>query len=309
MRSLDRLPILVAVGDSDDHEAALRFAATEALRDDRPLRLAHVIHPPQGVDAPADLLIRFEGAELAGRVLLAAQGIRAEILTGGRVPVERILRRGDVVTELVDLARSSDHVVLQHQDHARSSRVLTGHVGAGVTARCPVPVVSVPERWDGATEGPRITVGLAGTHGLDPLLRRAFTEAELRGASLSFVHAWFLPALYDDTVLDRAALHQWQDDVRRRVSEELEPWRDLHPAVDVRIDVPHMRPADALVAASGHSDLLLLGRASHTRGHLGALARALIREARCPTVVVAQPVLAVAPRAAQHRSGRHLSVR
>jgi nucleotide-binding universal stress UspA family protein len=309
MTSLDRLPILVAVGDSDVHEAALRFAAVEALRDDRPLRLAHVIHPPQGVDGPADLLIPFEGAELAGRILLGAQAIRAEILTGGRVPVERILRRGDVVAELADLARSSDHVVLQHEDQARCARVLTGHVGAGVTARSAVPVVSVPELWDGASEVPRITVGLDGTHANDPLLRRAFTEAELRGASLAFVHAWFLPASYDDAVLDRVALHQWQDDVRRRVSAMLQPWRVLHPAVDVRIDLPHMRPADALVAASGRSDLLLLGRASHTRGHLGTLARALIREARCPTVVVSQPVLSVAREPAHHRSGRHLSVR
>src|SRR3954447_2140510 len=123
MRSLDRKPILVAVGDSDDHEAALRFAAAEALRDDRPVRLAHIIHPPHGVTGPEYLLVTFEGADLAGRTLLAAQAIRAQLYTRGRVPVKTTLRRGDAVTELVELSRHADHVVLQHGQDVQAPRV------------------------------------------------------------------------------------------------------------------------------------------------------------------------------------------
>ena len=45
--SRNKAPILVAVGDSDSHDAALRFAADEAVRDRRPFRLVHFMHPPR----------------------------------------------------------------------------------------------------------------------------------------------------------------------------------------------------------------------------------------------------------------------
>lgn len=288
---LDRRPIIVAVGDSDVHEAGLHFAAAEALRDDRPLHLAHVIHRPQGLVGPDHVLVPSDAAELAGRTLLEAQAIRARVLTAGRVPVRTFLRRGTVVRELAELSRGADHLVLQHRQLDPPSRVFTGTVGAGVAACAPVPVVSVPELWSGPARAPQVSVGLDGLRGDEPLLERAFTEAELRGASLTLVHAWFLPALYDDAVLDRLALHRWRDEVRERLLDKVDRWRPSYPTVDIRVEAPHLRRADALVEASGRSDLLLLGhRRAHGAGQVGAMTRAVLREARCPTVVVAQHV-------------------
>jgi hypothetical protein len=71
------------------------------------------------------------------------------------------------------------------------------------------------------------------------------------------------------------------------LSERLAAWQAAYQDVDVRIDVRHMRPADALVAASRHSDLLLLGRGErHGYGQPSSLTRALIRESLCPLEVV-----------------------
>jgi nucleotide-binding universal stress UspA family protein len=289
--TLDRRPIIVAVGDSDVHESALRFAAGEALRDDRPLHLAHVIHPPQGVIGPDSRLVPAEGADRAGRTLLDAQAIRAREITAGRVPVRTFLERGSVVPRLVELSRGADHVVLQHRELGRRYRVFTGTVGAGLPAAAAVPVVSVPELWAGPTTAPVVSVGLDGMHGNEQLLEHAFTEADIRGASLTLVHAWFLPALYDDAVLDRRALHQWRDEVRRELLEQVARWRPSYPGIEIRVEVPHSRPADALVEASGRSDLLLLGhRSSEGAGQVGAMTRAVLREATCPTLVVSQQV-------------------
>lgn len=47
------LPILVAFGDSDEHESALVWAAAEATREGRDLRLAHVVHPIRGTPGSA----------------------------------------------------------------------------------------------------------------------------------------------------------------------------------------------------------------------------------------------------------------
>jgi nucleotide-binding universal stress UspA family protein len=284
---LDRRPILVAVGDSDVHEAGLRFAAAEALRDDRPLHLAHVIHPPQGVIGPDNLLIRLRDAELAGRTLLEAQANRAGDLTHGRVPVRTFLRRGSVVPELVGLGRGADHVVLQHRQLGRGCRVFTGTVAAGLAASAPVPVVSVPELWSGRSTTPlEVSAGLDGRHD-NEVLERAFLEADMRGASLTLVHAWFLPALYHDAVLDRRALHQWRDELQQKLLDEVTPWRPSFPNVELRIEIPHLRPADALVEVARRSDLLLLGhRPSRDTEQVGAITRAVLREAGCPTLVV-----------------------
>ncbi|MDX6302544.1 MAG: hypothetical protein QOF53_3758 [Nocardioidaceae bacterium] len=283
---LDRRPILVAVGDSDVHESGLRFAAAETLRDDRPLHLAHVIHAPQGVIGQDNLLIRLRDAEQAGRTLLDAQASRAGNLTRGRVPVRTFLRRGSVVPELVELSRGADHVVLQHRQLGRGSRVFTGTVAAGLAASAPVPVVSIPELWSGRTTPLEVSAGLDGRHD-DEVLERAFMEADMRGASLTLVHAWFLPALYDDAALERHALHQWRDELQQKLLDEAAPWRPLYPDVELRIEIPHVRPADALVEVARRSDLLLLGhRPSRDTEQVGAITRAVLREAGCPTEVV-----------------------
>lgn len=289
MNNHPRLPILVAVGDSDDHDAALRFAAEEALRVDRPLQLVHVIHPPAGVMVPEQLLISFEAAELVAQQLLRSQVERAKELTHGRVYVERVMRRGPVVDTLVELSGSADHVVLQHRQQARLVRVFTGSTSAGVAGRAAVPVVSVPEMWSGSDTVQGVTVGLDDSSDHDALLGLAFREAAARRAGLTLLHAWFVSALYDDTMIDRIVVHEWRTAARTRIDQETEKWRSAYPTVDVRVEVPHMRPADALVEASGHADLLLVGRrhSGHGMTHLGSTARAVIRESRCPVMVVA----------------------
>jgi len=280
-------PIVVAVGDSDSHDAALRFAADEAVRDRRPLRLVHVVHPPREGMFPEQMLISFSAVELAASQLLRGQVEAAVRLTGGVVPVSQALRRGAVVDHLVELSGNADHIVLQHRQQTRLVRVFTGSTAAGVAAHAHVPVVSVPELWSGPSNHD-VTVGLDRVDQAGNLLRHGFAEALARDARLTVLHAWYLPPLYDDALVDRTDLHHWREGVRARIEAALVPLRSRFPEVDVHVELQHMRPADALVERSGRSDLLVLGRswAERVTSHLGSVTRAVLREARCPVVVV-----------------------
>lgn len=280
-------PILVAVGDSDKQDAALRFAADEAVRDRRPLRLVHVVHPPREGMFPEQMLISFSAVELAASSLLRSQADHAAHLTGDVVPISRTLRRGAVVDQLVELSAGAHQVVLQHRQQSRLLRVFTGSTAAGVAAHAAVPVVSVPELWTGPSTRD-VVVALDRVGGDDTLLRYGVGEAIRREARLTVLHAWFVPELYGDALVDRAELHHVHESVRARIETALLPLRADHPHVDVRIELVHMRPADAVVERSGRTELLVLGRSSASPGssHLGSVTRAALREARCPVAVV-----------------------
>src|SRR5690349_2874672 len=215
--SRNKAPILVAVGDSDSHDAALRFAADEAVRDRRPLRLVHVVHPPREGMFPEQMLISFTAVEL----------------TGGVVPVTQALRRGGVVDHLVELSGSAHHIVLQHRQQARLLRVFTGSTAAGVAAHAHLPVVSVPELWSGPSNHD-VVVGLDRDHDT-ALLQHAFAEAFARDARLTVLHAWYLPPLYDDALVDHTDLHHWREGVRTRIEAALLPFRARYPDVDVHV--------------------------------------------------------------------------
>jgi nucleotide-binding universal stress UspA family protein len=65
--------------------------------------------------------------------------------------------------------------------------------------------------------------------------------------------------------------------------------RHAHRSVPAVVDVEHQWPAPALVDASVDASMLVVGRhAGHWRGrtHLGSVARAVLREASCPVMVV-----------------------
>jgi nucleotide-binding universal stress UspA family protein len=283
-----RAPIVVAV--ADEHDAALRYAAAEAVRDRRPLRVVHVVPPVRAVSSMDSMLITFEAIELVAEDLLHQQYERARELVGEAVPVERVLGRGVVAEILLEQVRDADHLVTQRRESSRLGRILTGSVSASLAARSPVPVVSVPEAWPGPRAVPHVTVAL-GDRDVegheDPLLAWAFAEAEARQAPLRVLHAWYLPAVYGQVSVPNPTLEDWQASAREAIEKELEPWRRAHPGVDVRVDVPHKRPIDAIVEASAHTDALVVGRRrSHGLVHLGSVVRAAVRESRCPLIVV-----------------------
>jgi len=103
-------PIVVAVGH-DPIDAALAFAAGEAVRAWCGLHLAHVVHHliAQG---PPNVLVTESDVEQVGRQALNAALERARDLVEG-IPVTAELRIGGVVPTLLDVARDARMIVLQ----------------------------------------------------------------------------------------------------------------------------------------------------------------------------------------------------
>jgi nucleotide-binding universal stress UspA family protein len=276
----------IVVGlDLDGSPAALTFAAQEACRTRRPLHLVHVLRI-SGAEAYAGVL---QGALEAADAAVDQGLTRAREFVDGQVPVtaERV-DDGWLVADLVDRASRGEMLVLEHRRLGRLRRVVTGSTVAGVAARCPVPVVSVPEGWRPGTPETVVTVGVQDVDEAYSLIRRGLIEARARDARVVVLHAWYLEGGYDSTVAD----HDFQAEQEHRLALELAPAIDVAraevPDVPLRLQVQHAVPAEALIASSASSQLLVMGRRHHLLplgSHLGPVARAVLQHSTGPVLL------------------------
>jgi nucleotide-binding universal stress UspA family protein len=215
---------------------------------------------------------------------------RLQELTEGQVPVGTEVVRGGTVDEVSRLSQSAHMVVLEHRHLGRLHRVFTGSVSSGVAARSSVEVAVVPELWQPSKEYiKRVLVGVGNWHAADRLFQHAFEFAAQHEAQLKVLHAWDLPSVYEDALVDEAAVEQWRHDLVIDIEAAFADAARQHPAVKATVDVVHARPADALLEASREADVLQLGRheVRHPLIHqLGSMTRAMLQVAECPVVVV-----------------------
>lgn len=281
-------PIVVAVGHGPI-EAALAFAAGEAERAGCGLHLIHAVHLlATGPEVP---LLEETDLERLGRVALNAAMERAHGIAEG-VPVTAELRIGGVVPTLVDLAADARMIVLERRDLSSMMRVVTRSVSSGVAAHARVPVVSVPTHWSPARNRgafSTVTVGVDVPERASPVLRAAAAEAKSRGAVLHVLHTWSVPGAYDDIILTRTESEEWVARATASIEAEMGTLEDGLAEVPVRIAARHAYAADALIEAGRETDLLVIGRHDPLLpigSHLGPIARAVLREAECPVMLV-----------------------
>ena len=290
---VEKAPILVAVGDSVEEDASLRFSAAEAMRTGRGLLAAHVVHGNVPV-APHNLLISYETAGEVGHHLVVEAAERLKKLTEQKVEIKTLVPRGGVVDKLVALSRSVHMIVMQHREMSGLRRVFTGSVSSGVAGRASVEVVSVPEQWVAPHQlFSRVVMGVGEWESAAGLVEHAFDLAEQHEAALRVIHASELPLVYDETMVEHGELKRWHDEVTGRIDASLEAARRHHPGVTATVEVQHARPADALFEASHEADLLVVGRrdtAHPVFEHLGSVTRAMLRLSRCPVDIVPRPL-------------------
>jgi nucleotide-binding universal stress UspA family protein len=114
-------------------------------------------------------------------------------------------------------------------------------------------------------------------------------RAAPRGAELVVVHAWDLPVPSGDLMGTERYVREWRAAGAHLLSQLLTDERRAYRGLSVEATVVHAQAAHALVAAAAACDLLVLGRRSRGAvgwSHLGATARAVLREARVPVEVV-----------------------
>jgi nucleotide-binding universal stress UspA family protein len=147
-----------------------------------------------------------------------------------------------------------------------------------------VPTGVVPD------PGAPVTVGVDLPDRSDIVLRAALRETASRQTGLKVLHVWSYPSPYEGVVITREDDARWAAQTTDEIHEALA--RVGVPAgVAVEVEARHAPPADALVEASRHSQLLVIGRHDPVvpiGSHLGPVARAVLREAGCP-VLLAEP--------------------
>jgi nucleotide-binding universal stress UspA family protein len=292
-------PVIVGVDGSPESDRALTWAAAEAARHGRPLKIVHGflwpdIHAYLGPspDGPPD-----GGLEAAAHELVAAAEASAQTAVPG-IEVSTELAITAPAARLIELSHTADLIVVGNRGLGGFTGLIAGSVSVQVAshAHCPVVVVRGPgsEGAEPTTEQPhagQVVVGIDGSAHGEAALEFAFSEASLRGTGVTAIHAWtvpvstgpgdMLPLVYDVDVINEEEM--------RLLSELLAGWQGKYPDVPVRRRVLHTAPAKELVRASHGAELLVVG--ARGRGGfrgllLGSVSHAAIHHSACPVAVV-----------------------
>lgn len=285
--------ILVGVDGSAQCDAAVSWAANEALMRNVPLTIAHVISPvtvgwsPAGMTGtPVLQQIGEWQAEQAQRTVGDAVRIAREISAGDALRIDTETPCGPIVPVLRDLGKQSALVVVGSRGNRAPARMILGSVSTALVhhSYCSVAVVGgpmPPER----RQAP-VVVGIDGSPASEKATALAFDEASWRNVELVAVHAW------SDAVVPNAAPVPWSEvsaEAEETLAQRLAGWQESHPDVVVRRVVVRDNPADALLAQADSAQLLVIG--SHGRGGfagmlLGSVSNAVVHGAQAPVIVV-----------------------
>ena len=263
--------VVVAVGGHGSN-AAVEYAAGEALRRHRTLHLVHAVDPHDVQDG-------LEGRDVLGDAVRHATSLLGElgVVTSSLAP-------GAPVPTLVHAGAGAELVVVGRGEHARRTHPYVRSVTGGVGARVEVPVVSVPVDWQDRPGPATVVAGVDGAAKGGDVLAAAFAAADARDARLVVLSTSWHPS--QTHVTDRDWAQRTEDDLQRAIAAPAA----AHPDVPVELHVRSTRAGEALIEASRHADLVVVGR--HTTlvpagSHLGPIARSVLRDAACPVLLVA----------------------
>ena len=280
-------PVVAAVDGSEDSLRAAEWAALEARRQSRPLRIVSApalvprLHPYQA--SPEVIANALRG--VAARALDAAITRCEEIAPG--LPVTTGLLSGEPALAVAASGSDASMLVVGARGAGGFAAMILGSVSRYVASRAACPVVVVRE--ESMAVHREIVVGVRDPQGAGEALAFAFEEAALRGADLVAVHTWYwIPApprirgsRGSRAEAGQSGAHLGQAD--RQLAAALAVWRDKYPAVNVRGDVIHGHPARVLASYSARADLVVLAGTVIPRAPLPASARFSTRSSTMPT--------------------------
>lgn len=283
--------VVVGFDGSPTGHGALRFAADEAARRRRPLRIV-CARGGRLDDREVDDLLRTV-VHLVHPIIDAAH---VTVSDPADAPVTALL------AESVDA-----HLVVIGRGHSRALDGLVGSVARAVItdAACPVIVIGDTDEEHVPHTGP-VLVGLDPLDPAEEALAEAFAEAELRGRDLVVVSA--IPAgrpPEDSEAMPLGFLASLSEaEVEAKVRTVVGPWQRTHPGVEVTLLARPGSASDQLLEAGSAATMIVVG--SHRRGTVasflyGSVGRKLLRRAVCPLLVAhSRPSRGDAPVGATH---------
>ncbi|MEU8756798.1 universal stress protein [Streptomyces chartreusis] len=294
-------PVMAGVDGSAEALAAAEWAAREAARRDRPLRLVHAWNrqPRKGAGPSATAAQRY----LARRALHQAEDRIRRTCPGVKLDADQV--EGPATDALLHAADQAELLVLGSRGLSGFTGFLVGSVALGVVARATLPVVLVRAGEEASDEhlpaddgSPStrtryqdVVLGLDLGDPCDEVIEFAFEAARLRGARLHVVHAWQEPSPpgFGPGEIGLVNGPEQADEWLGFLDAVIKVWRDKYPEVEVVETVTEGRARSVLVRAASGASLLVVGRRTTERPagpRTGPVTHAAVQHVGCPVAVV-----------------------
>jgi nucleotide-binding universal stress UspA family protein len=288
--------VIVGTDGSPWSQAAVKWAAREAVMRQVPLTVVHVVAPlsvaasalawPAG-RVPEKVL---EIQENDGRRVIAdAITLVKKTVGGDRPEIDSELLFGRYVPALTDLSKEAQLMVVGSRGRTGKHHLL-GPVSTGLLhhAHCPVAVIHDEEACLPQSLRPPVVVGIDGSRTSELATEIAFDEASWRGVDLVALHVWSDADISTAYGIDSAVV---QSAAAKTLAKSLAGWQERYPEVAVQRVVEFERPVRHLLEQARKAQLVVVG--SHGRGGfagmvLGSVSTAVAQEARVPVIVARQ---------------------
>ncbi|HWH00299.1 MAG TPA: universal stress protein [Pilimelia sp.] len=289
MTYLAGAPVVVGVDGSAAALEAVGFAARDAARRRRALRVVHafiwpLLRVPIGPSpaGPPTGGLRHQAEEFVAEAVAQARA------TAPDTPVTGEVVEGAAAPVLLREAGGAALVVLGSRGLGGLSGLLIGSVAVQVTAHATCPVVVA--RGELRDTGP-VVVGVDGSDLSDRAVGFAVESAALRGAELLALHAWTHPVASGpgDILPVAFDLEAFEAEGHRTLAEAVAGWGDRFPEVKIGRRLVRGAAADALIDESADAQLLVVGargRGGFAGLLMGSVSHKALHHARCPVAVV-----------------------
>ncbi|MFR9676928.1 universal stress protein [Streptomyces sp. TR06-5] len=286
------LPLVVATDGSSPSLAAVDWAADEATRHGRELRIVHASLWERYENVVPDFRTGRPPLQTLAEHIVASAAERAGLRQPALKVTTEILPQ-EAEAGLVQESYEAFAVVTGHRGRGGFAGLLLGSVSLAVASRahCPVVVVRGPHTaWEDTARPVVLGVGdlTEGSAAHD----FAFREAAVRRSPLLAVRSWRSPATQtlDHPLFGENASGRVHEERAASVLTDVlyGPQRD-HPEVEVRRRVEEGPPHRVLLERAEEGALLVIGaprRHGHTGLQLGRVSHAALHHAACPVVVV-----------------------
>lgn len=284
----DRL--VVAVVGSPASDAAIRWAAGDAVMRGSAITLMHVVAPavatlPLENDSSSHFHWQEDNArtvvEKAEKTLWAAVDVSVAPVVRTEVHHDRVADR------LVSASAHATMVVVGSRGLGSLSGSVLGSVSRALLhrAHCPVAVVHAEQAAARDRAAP-VLLGIDGSPASEAATAMAFDEASRRGVHLVALQAW---SDARDVLVPGIDWRQYEQQGHEVLAERLAGWQEQYPDVHVHRRIALDRPSRWLLEESEQAQLVVLG--SHGRGGfsrmvLGSVTTVVAEASKTPVIVV-----------------------